>query len=170
MESIENILKESKELLQKIHEKEDNVLQVTGNSIDVFRTKLLNFIENQLEPIRRTQDLLNLIDASIIRKLAYEEYDKNELIALRRELVNSMNSKTAVLLEPFKPTNGGSNTLITPPTEKDEDENNILKHIKPEERIALEKLYAILSLKEREKQKKLKNKDIIDTEIDNEED
>ncbi len=154
MDSIDEILKESKELLSSIHNKE--TIQEPVGTIDLFRSKLLNFINSQLEPIRRTQDILDLVDASIIRKLAYEEYDKNELMTLRRELIQSTNTKTAVLLDPFKPTTGGGNTLITPPSaDQNNNGDDILKKIKPEERVALEKLYAVMTMKEREKNKKL---------------
>jgi hypothetical protein len=152
MEHIDDILKESKELLTSIHKKESQQEQV--GTIDVFRSKLLNFINSQLEPIKRTQDMLDLVDAAIVRKLAYEEYDKNELLDVRRELTQSANLRTSVLLDPFKPTNGGGNTLITPPS-ADQSNNNddVLKKLKPEERVAIEKLYAVLTMKEREKKK-----------------
>lgn len=152
MENINDIIKESKQLLEGIHGKE--IQNEPVNNIDTFRSKLLNFINNQLEPIKRTQDILDLVDAAIIRKLMFEEYDKNELLDLRRELTQSANLRTSVLLDPFKPTNGGGNTLITPPSADQNNTNDdVLKKLKPEERVALEKLYSILKVKEREKDK-----------------
>ena len=150
MDNIEDILKESKALLSSIHNKEAIPHEPVG-TIDVFRGKLLNFINSQLEPIRRTQDMLDLVDAAIVRKLAYEEYNKNELIDLRRELIQATNMKTAVLLDPFKPTNGGGNTLITPPSADQTNGNDdVLKKLSSDERVAIEKLYAVLTSKEKE--------------------
>lgn len=155
MENIEDIIKESKSLLASIHDKE-SIQQEPVGTIDVFRSKLLNFINSQLEPIKRTQSILDLVDAAIIRKLAYEEYDKHDLMTLRRELIQSSNMKTAVLLDPFKPTNGGGNTLITPPSaDSSNGGDDVLKKITPDERVALEKLYSIMTMREREKNKKL---------------
>jgi len=144
MDSIEDILQESKHLIQTLHNQSSDTSSKNITTMDAFRGELLNFISTQLEPIKRTQAILDLVDAEIIKKLVLHEYDKNELLDVRKDLIQSVNTKTSVLLDPFKPTTGGGNILITPPSNTDTDDS-ALKKITPDQRIAIEKLYRIIS-------------------------
>ncbi len=144
MESIEDILKESKQLLDTLN-KTENTPSKNVSTIDTFRGELLNFINSQLDPIKRTQQILDLVDAEIVKKLVYHEYDKNELLDVRRELIQATNMRTSVLLDPFKPTNGGGNTLITPPSAESSSNDDILKQLTPDQRGAIDKLTRILA-------------------------
>lgn len=141
-EDYENIIKESKTLLSRLYSTKEDYKPT--DTIDSFRGGLLTFIGSQLEPIRRTQDVIDLVDAEIVKKIILHEYDKNELLIVRRDLIQSMNTKTSVLLEPFKPTTGGGNTLITPPSSNDTNESAVLDKLTPEERTSMDKLTRIL--------------------------
>lgn len=150
MEHIDDIIKDSKKILKSLYDNEESLSEPIQNvgSIDSFRSKLLQFISAQLEPIKRTQSLLDLVDAEIVSKLMVHEYDKNELMDLRRELIQSTNTKTSVLLEPFKPNNAG-NSLITPPSATNNTSDDPLKKLSPDQRIAIDKLYRIILAKEK---------------------
>lgn len=155
MDHIDDIIKDSKKILKSLYDNEESSPEVIQNvgSIDGFRSRLLQFISAQLEPIKRTQSLLDLVDAEIISKLILHEYDKNELMDLRRELIQSTNTKTSVLLEPFKPNNAG-NSLITPPSATSSSNDDPLKKLNPDQRIALDKLYRIITSKENNEEDK----------------
>ena len=144
--NIKDIIAENKKLLESLYASKEEESKVS--TVDLFRSKLLGFIDSSLSQVQRTQMLLDLVDGELIQKLALHEYDKNELISLRESLVSSANSKTSTLLEPFKPTNNGGNSLITPPSTSATDEDALLKSISPEQRQALHKLAQILEKKQ----------------------
>lgn len=136
--SINDIIEDNKKILKKLYD-DDPTVNESINSVDAFRGKLLDFINNSLGQVKRTQALLDLVDAKIVNLLLLNEYDKDELLQLRRELVSASNTKTSVLLEPFKPTNNSGNSLITPPSTANEATGPI-KELSPDERMALDKL------------------------------
>lgn len=145
--TFKDIIEENKKLLDNLYkeEKEKEVGVTATTTIDTFRSKILEFIGNSLGQVQRTQALLDLVDAKIMSNLLLNEYDKKDLLQLRAELVQATNTKTSVLLDPFKPTNGSGNSLITPPSSLSEGESS-LKDITPKERQALDKVYRILEM------------------------
>lgn len=159
MDSIVSIIEENKKLLDGLYKVDEEVMPEAVSTVDIFRGKLLGFINNALSRVKRSEQLLDLVDAEIVKKLCLHEYDKNELMELRASLVNSTNMKTAVLLDPFKPTNGGGNSLITPPSNKDEDVDSILKSISPEQRQALTKLNDLLHIAETRRERVIKEEE-----------
>lgn len=159
MDSIVKIIEENKKLLDGLYQKQEEQVEANVSTVDLFRGKLLGFIDNALNRVKRSEQLLDLIDAEIVQKLCLHEYDKKELIELRASLVQSTNAKTSVLLDPFKPTNGSGNSLITPPSNKDNDAEAVLKNITPEQRQALNKLSDLLLIAEKRKEKLIKEEE-----------
>lgn len=159
MDSIVKIIEENKKLLDGLYQPQEEQVENNVSTVDLFRGKLLGFIDNALNRVKRSEQLLDLIDAEIVQKLCLHEYDKKELIELRASLVQSTNAKTSVLLDPFKPTNGSGNSLITPPSNKDNDAEAVLKNITPEQRQALNKLSDLLLIAEKRKEKIIKEEE-----------
>ncbi len=151
---MKDIIEENKKLLDQLYKASEDNKEARATSIDTFRSKLLGFIDQSLGSVQRSQALLDLVDGEIIKKLLLHEYNKNELLDLRSNLIQASNSKTSVLLDPFKPTNNGGNNLITPPSDSATSEEDILKNVTPEGRQALNKLYLLLQSKSNKEEDK----------------
>jgi hypothetical protein len=144
-DTFNNIIEESKTLLKSLYQKNE-VTSYKDTTVEAFRGDLLNFINGQLNQISRSQTLLDLVDAEIVKNLCLHMYDKNELLTLRKELLSGSSSKTAILLEPFKPSSGNSNPLINPPIPTGDSNDDIPKSLSSEQRQSLYKVEKLLEM------------------------
>lgn len=151
MDSITDIIRESKKLADSLREKDDKIIPVP--TPDSFRQSLLMFLQTRMEDIRNNMSLLGIVDAELIRKVALKEMSTAELLKLRNSILATANMATATVVEPFKPTNNASGAILLPP--KDEGNTNmIVNELTPEQRTALNKvdqLMALLASKIKEK-------------------
>jgi hypothetical protein len=150
MEEINKIIEESKALIRGIENTEIAVTPISTPTS--FRTSLLTFLEVQMNNVQNRQGLLDLVDAEIIRKLAFHELDVGELRQLRNDLMNASTNRLSAILEPFKNTNATPNSIMNPPREDEGGGKDIAKELTSGERQAIQKLYQLL-YKEGEKEK-----------------
>ena len=141
MDSIDNIIKDNKKILEKLCETDVPIAPLA--SMEIFRNNLLGFIDGQLRKVQRNQALLDLVDSEIVQKVLLHEYDKNEIVTLRNALVGSSTTSISTLLEPFKPTNTSGSALLSPPIEKADDED-ISKKLTPAQRQVMDKMMRLL--------------------------
>jgi|WetSurMetagenome_2_1015567.scaffolds.fasta_scaffold06330_14 hypothetical protein len=142
MDNIDDILKESKEMMEKLSSGKEAIPYV--NTSEMFRNNVLSFINNQMMDMQNNKIMLQVVDYELLKKVGLHELNVSELMQLRQNIVNSSNAKTSVLLEPFKPTTNTTNNLLTPPKDEGEGED-ITKNLNPEQRNLLDKLYRFIS-------------------------
>ena len=146
MEAIKDLINESTELLNNLYANADIDKKVSSQ--EELRTEVATFIVSQLNRIQKQDVLRGLIEAELAQKIMLHELSAGELQDLYSTISREKSQNTIALLDIFKPTNTTPNSLITPPTQENEDTNI---EFTPAQRQALAKLTQIIETIEKKK-------------------
>lgn len=152
MTDIEDVLKESKEMMKRFYsdtdEEKENIKRIKNN--EELRESVSNFVVNQFDSISKTDKLRSLVEAEILRKVAMHELDNTELKELYKTISQQKTYHVDSVLKLFAPTQSTS-PIITPATATEESEN---LQLTSEERNTIEKVRTLLEAVEKKKMEK----------------
>lgn len=144
MENLEELLKESKDIIQGLKPFKQEIQNMEITSQEIFRNNLMKFLSIQMNGVNNTQELLDIIDAEIIKKVLLHEVSIDDLKDLRHSIASHKLGQVSTLLEPFKPNNATGSTLLTPPIAENKENENIVKQLTSGQRQSLVKLASLL--------------------------
>ena len=155
MESIDAILSESKEMLKKFHDDCDKNRKTNEVHTQYeLRTHVASFIVNQMQSIKRQDDVRSIVEAEMLRKIALHEASINELDRFYATISKEKSLNTDVLLKLFAPTPQTTSPIITPAKSDDTTEE---LELTSEERNALNKLTLVMKKLEENKKNTIKD-------------
>ena len=116
-------------ILQKIDDPtiEKEVALTNQSQSEMLRNSTFRFLQDQMKTIGNYKIVIDNALKSLNDRIIHNELDAKDTLSVISSLTAQVTSKTAVILEPFKPSPQSSSPLLTPP--RPEEDNSFQKGI-----------------------------------------
>jgi hypothetical protein len=131
-----------KDIAKKFEQEVDGDLDISVNSTDLFKEKIMSIIVNQNTKLDRLDFAQAIVLSEILEKVRLHELEVSELLRFNKDLTNQKSDILRTTLDLLKPSTNSGNPLMPPAIRQ--EENNPIEGLSSEQRQALNLLTQLL--------------------------
>jgi hypothetical protein len=131
-----------KDIAKKFEQEVDGDLDISVNSTDLFKEKIMSIIVNQNTKLDRLDFAQAIVLNEILEKVRLHELEVSELLRFNKDLTNQKSDILRTTLDLLKPSTNSGNPLMPPAIRQ--EENNPIEGLSSEQRQALNLLTQLL--------------------------
>lgn len=112
-----------------------------------LRRSLLGYVSTQVEEVRKIDSVIALALTKLYDRLQSNELDVDKVLSIVSTLSNKKTDLTTAILDPFKASPGGTNSLLPPAKENAEITSfeRGIKDMTPEQLKVFDRMFRIIS-------------------------